>query len=100
MLSSAVLDCDETRFVCARYAFLKRHWPLLLSFAEGIRDPFLRDESQLYVAAALIAQGVFHEALNVLAPLPQALGDEAGFQGSSPICAVGRTRSSAGPRKP
>ncbi|WP_329095797.1 AAA family ATPase [Streptomyces sp. NBC_01439] len=81
MLSHAVLDCDETRFVCARYAFLKRDWPLLLTFAEGIRNSFLRDESQLYVAAGLIAQGVSHEALNVLRPLPQALGDNAGFLG-------------------
>ncbi|MFB6809479.1 AAA family ATPase [Streptomyces sp. NPDC056387] len=81
MLSQAVLDCDETRFVCARYAVLKKDWPLLLTFAEGIRDSFLRDESQLCVAASLIAQGVSHEALNVLDPLPQALGDNAGFLG-------------------
>ncbi|MFD8143272.1 AAA family ATPase [Streptomyces sp. NPDC059708] len=81
VLSQAVLDCDETRFVCARYAFLRKDWPRLPSFAEGIRSSFLRDESQLYVAAGLMAQGVFHEALNVLAPLPQALGDELGFLG-------------------
>ncbi|WP_345543402.1 AAA family ATPase [Streptomyces chitinivorans] len=81
MLSQAVLDCDETRFVCARYAVLKKNWPLLLTFAEGIRDPFLRDESQLYVAAGLIAQGVSHEALNVLNPLPQVLAENAGFLG-------------------
>ncbi|MEY2275590.1 AAA family ATPase [Streptomyces sp. BF23-19] len=83
MLSQAMLDCDETRFVCARYAVLKRDWPLLLTFAEGIRESFLRDESQLYVAASLIAQGVSHEALNVLKPLPQALGDSAGFLGEA-----------------
>ncbi|WP_331732484.1 AAA family ATPase (plasmid) [Streptomyces avidinii] len=83
MLSHAMLDCDETRFVCARYAVLKRDWPLLLTFAEGIRESFLRDESQLYVAAGLIAQGVSHEALNVLKPLPQALGDSAGFLGEA-----------------
>ncbi|MGW2791976.1 AAA family ATPase [Streptomyces sp. NPDC001251] len=81
MLSHAMLDCDETRFVCARYAVLKKDWPLLLTFAEGIRDSFLRDESQLCVAASLIAQGVSHEALNVLSPLPQALADNAGFLG-------------------
>ncbi|MFD3945094.1 AAA family ATPase [Streptomyces sp. NPDC058579] len=81
MLAHAVLDCDETRFVCARYALLAKRWPLLLSFAEGIRDPHLRDESQLYVAAGLIAQGVCHEALNVLDPLPQALANDAGFLG-------------------
>ncbi|MFJ8162191.1 AAA family ATPase [Streptomyces sp. NPDC096136] len=81
MLSHAVLDCDETRFVCARYAALKKDWPLLLTFAEGIRESLLRDESQLYVAAGLIAQGVSHEALNVLDPLPQALGDDAAFLG-------------------
>ncbi|WP_405612854.1 AAA family ATPase [Streptomyces sp. NBC_01508] len=83
MLSHAVLDCDETRFVCARYAVLKKDWPLLLTFAEGIRDSFLRDESQLCVAASLIAQGVYHEALNVLNPLPQALADNAGFLGET-----------------
>ncbi|MFD5181501.1 AAA family ATPase [Streptomyces sp. NPDC058372] len=81
MLSHAVLDCDETRFVCARYAALKKDWPLLLTFAEGTRDSFLRDESQLWVAASLIAQGVSHEALNVLSPLPQALADNAGYLG-------------------
>ncbi|MFI8345161.1 tetratricopeptide repeat protein [Streptomyces sp. NPDC085639] len=81
MLSHAVLDCDETRFVCARYAVLKKDWPLLLTFAAGIRDSLLRDESQLCVAAGLIAQGVSHEALNVLNPLPLALGDNAGFLG-------------------
>jgi type VII secretion ATPase EccA len=83
MLSGAVLDCDETRFVCARYATLKKDWPLLLTFAEGFRDSFLRDESQLWVAASLIAQGVSHEALNVLNPLPQALADNAGFLGET-----------------
>lgn len=83
MLSHAVLDCDETRFVCARYAVLKKDWPLLLTFAEGIRDSFLRDESQLYVAASLIAQGVSHEALNVLKPLPRALADNAHFLGEA-----------------
>ncbi|MET9604643.1 AAA family ATPase [Streptomyces sp. NPDC006512] len=81
MLSSAVLDCDETRFVLARYAFTKRDWPLLLRFAQGIGDAFLLDESQLYVAAGLVAQGVCHEALNVLHPLPHALRDNAGFLG-------------------
>lgn len=79
VLSSAMLDCDETRFVCTRYAFLKRDWPLVLAFAEGIGDSFLRDESQLYVASALVAQQVHHEALNVLAPLPLALGEQTEF---------------------
>ncbi|MFD9405795.1 AAA family ATPase [Streptomyces sp. NPDC059989] len=81
MLSSAMLDCDETRFVCTRYAFLKKDWALVLRFAEGIGDPFLRDESQLYVASALVLQEVFHEALNVLKPLPHALASETGFLG-------------------
>ncbi|MGW2668139.1 AAA family ATPase [Streptomyces sp. NPDC001272] len=81
MLSHAVLDCDETRFVCTRYAALKNDWPLVLTFAEGIRDSFLRDESQFYVAAALIAQGVNHEALNVLDTLPRALGEDGAFLG-------------------
>lgn len=72
-LSVAVLDCDETRFVCARYALLKNDWPLVLTFARGIQDPFLRDESQLFVGMALVEQQVFHEALNVLAQLPGRL---------------------------
>lgn len=81
MLAQAKLDCDQISFVCARYAGLKQDWPLLLRSAEGIRDPFLRDEAQLKVASSLIAQGVHHEALNVLEPLPLALADSAGFRG-------------------
>ncbi|MFI6963016.1 AAA family ATPase [Streptomyces sp. NPDC050255] len=72
-LSTAQLDCDETRFVCTRYAFAKEDWALVLRFATGIGDAFLYDEAQLYVGAALFAQGVYHEALNVLAPLPRKL---------------------------
>ncbi|MCX4820476.1 AAA family ATPase [Streptomyces sp. NBC_01142] len=73
-LSEALLDCDETRFVCTRYAFLKNDWPLVLNFARGITgDGFLRDEAQLYVGIALIQQNVHHEALSALAPLPLAL---------------------------
>lgn len=72
-LSTAQLDCDETRFVCTRYAFVKEDWALVLRFATGIGDAFLYDEAQLYVGAALFAQGVYHEALNVLAPLPRKL---------------------------
>ncbi|MEV7399798.1 AAA family ATPase [Streptomyces sp. NPDC091267] len=72
-LSTAQLDCDETRFVCTRYAFLKEDWALVLRFATGIGDAFLYDEAQLYVGASLFAQGVYHEALNVLAPLPGKL---------------------------
>ncbi|MER7722974.1 AAA family ATPase [Streptomyces sp. NPDC096323] len=75
-LKTAQLDCDETRFVCTRYAFVKEDWALVLRFATGIGDAFLYDEAQLYVGAALFAQGVYHEALNVLAPLPRKL--EAG----------------------
>ncbi|MFI6864181.1 AAA family ATPase [Streptomyces sp. NPDC050421] len=72
-LATAQLDCDETRFVCTRYAFVKEDWALVLRFATGIGDAFLYDEAQLYVGAALFAQGVYHEALNVLAPLPRKL---------------------------
>ncbi|MGW2178285.1 AAA family ATPase [Streptomyces sp. NPDC001732] len=75
-LSTAQLDCDETRFVCTRYAFLKEDWSLVLRFAPGIQDAFLYDEAQLYVGASLFAQGVCHESLNVLAELPRKL--EAG----------------------
>ncbi|MFJ8333356.1 AAA family ATPase [Streptomyces sp. NPDC094437] len=80
-LAEARLDCDETRFICTRYAFLKKDWPLVLRFSQNISDGFLRDESQLYVASALVAQRVFHEALNALAPLPQKLGREGHFEG-------------------
>ncbi|MGI5352453.1 AAA family ATPase [Streptomyces sp. CA-250714] len=80
-LSTAYLDCDETRFACTRYAFLGQDWPLVLNFSRNITDRFFRDESQLYVARALIEQHVFHEALNALAPLPQALGKESRFDG-------------------
>ncbi|WP_326740102.1 AAA family ATPase [Streptomyces sp. NBC_01022] len=72
-LSTAQLDCDETRFVCTRYAFVKEDWTLVHTFATGIGDPFLYDEAQLYVGAALFAQGVYHESLNALTPLPQKL---------------------------
>ncbi|MEU1470441.1 AAA family ATPase [Streptomyces sp. NPDC005761] len=72
-LATAQLDCDETKFVCTRYAFVKEDWALVLRFATGIGDAFLQDEAQLYVGAALFAQGVHHEALNVLAPLPRKL---------------------------
>ncbi|WNI21232.1 AAA family ATPase [Streptomyces sp. ITFR-16] len=75
-LSTAQLDCDETRFVCTRYAFVKEDWALVLRFATGIGDAFLYDEAQLYVGASLFAQGVYHEAVNVLTPLPRKL--EAG----------------------
>jgi type VII secretion ATPase EccA len=80
-LSAAYLDCDETRFICTRYAFLKQDWPLVLSFSRSITDGFLRDEAQLYVARALVEQGVHHEALNVLAPLPQRFDVESRFDG-------------------
>lgn len=78
-LSTAQLDCDETRFVCTRYAFLREDWALVLRFAPGIRDAFLHDEAQLYVGAALFAQGVCHEALNVLGELPRKLESGSRF---------------------
>ncbi|MFD4263771.1 AAA family ATPase [Streptomyces sp. NPDC058534] len=80
-LETAVLDCDETRFICTRYAFLKRDWPLVLTFSRSITDGFLREEAQLYVARALVEQGVHHEALNVLAPLPLKFDAESRFDG-------------------
>ncbi|MEU5092071.1 AAA family ATPase [Streptomyces sp. NPDC021356] len=78
-LETAQLDCDETRFVCARYAFLKQEWPLVLTFAREITDPFLQDESQLYAGRALVEQGVHQEALNVLEPLPGRIGKGTKF---------------------
>ncbi|WP_378739067.1 AAA family ATPase [Nocardia brasiliensis] len=80
VMSNAKLDSDQTRFLFARYAFLKRDWALVLKSAHGIDDAFLRDESQLYVALALILEGVLHEALDVLTPLPHALNNHPRFQ--------------------
>lgn len=80
-LDKAYLDCDETRFAVTRYAFLKQDWPLVLNFSRHITDKFLRDESELYVARALAEQHVFHEALNALAPIPQALERKGRFDG-------------------
>jgi tetratricopeptide (TPR) repeat protein len=80
LLATAVADCDETRFVCARHAFLTKNWPALFVVADGIQDAFLRDESQLYVIVGLIVQGMHLEALRVAGTLPRALGDERRFR--------------------
>ncbi|WP_241847596.1 AAA family ATPase [Streptomyces sp. CB02009] len=80
-LLTAVLDCDETRFLCTRYAYLKQNWPLVLEYSRGIAAPFLRDEAQLYVGYALARQRVFHEVLNTVAPLPRVLGRGGRFDG-------------------
>ncbi|MFF8508238.1 AAA family ATPase [Streptomyces sp. NPDC015492] len=80
-LLTAVLDCDETRFLCTRYAYLKQNWPLVLEFSRGIEASFLRDEAQLYVGYALARQGVFHEVLRTMAPLPHALERGGRFDG-------------------
>ncbi|MGW2300214.1 AAA family ATPase [Streptomyces sp. NPDC001809] len=80
-LLTAVLDCDETRFLCTRYAYLKQNWPLVLEFSRGIGASFLRDEAQLYVGYALARQGVFHEVLRTMAPLPHALERGGRFDG-------------------
>ncbi|WP_369211859.1 tetratricopeptide repeat protein, partial [Streptomyces flavofungini] len=78
-LSTAVPDCDETRFILTRYAFLRNDWPLVLEHSRGITDGFLLDEAQLYTGIALWKQGVNHEALRVLGTVPQELGAESGF---------------------
>ncbi|WP_245699886.1 AAA family ATPase [Streptomyces roseifaciens] len=65
-LAEAELDCDETRFVATRHAYLSEDWDWVLSCSTGIDDPMLSAEAQLYVAQALIAQKVWHEALNTL----------------------------------
>ncbi|WP_329283048.1 AAA family ATPase [Streptomyces sp. NBC_00691] len=80
-LLTAVLDCDETRFLCTRYAYLKQNWPLVLEYSRGIEAPFLREEAQLYVGYALARQRVFHEVLHTLAPLPRVLGRGGRFDG-------------------
>ncbi|WP_449344961.1 AAA family ATPase [Streptomyces narbonensis] len=73
-LLTAVLDCDETRFICTRFAFLKQNWPLVLQYSRGISDRFLNEEAQLYAGHALVRQHVFHQALSTVAPLPLAMG--------------------------
>lgn len=97
-LSTAQLDCDETRFVCTRYAFVKEDWSLVLRFATGIGDAFLYDEAQLYVGAALFAQGVHHEALNVLAPLPRKLETGSRFDAETKYF-MGRSLEELGRRE-
>ncbi|MER5961180.1 AAA family ATPase [Streptomyces sp. NPDC002057] len=72
-LLTALLDCDETRFLCTRYAFLKKNWPLVLEYSRGIGDTFLSDEALLYVGYALADQHIFHEVLSTVAPLPRSL---------------------------
>ncbi|MEV6056827.1 hypothetical protein [Streptomyces sp. NPDC052107] len=70
-------------------------WPLLLACAEGIRDSFLRDESQLSISAGLIAQNACLEALNVLDRLPHAITDVPGSLGE--LCILrGRTYDGLG----
>ncbi|MCM2410504.1 hypothetical protein [Streptomyces sp. RKAG290] len=98
-LSTAQLDCDETRFVCTRYAFLKEDWALVLRFATGIGDAFLYDEAQLYVGASLFAQGVYHEALNVLALSPESWRRGAGSTPRPSTSRGGRWRNWAGRRR-
>ncbi|MFE7546547.1 hypothetical protein [Streptomyces gardneri] len=73
-LLTAVLDCDETRFLCTRFAFLKQNWPLVLDYSRGISDRFLNEEAQLYAGHALVRQHVFHQALNTVSLLPRAMG--------------------------
>ncbi|WP_285564294.1 AAA family ATPase [Streptomyces sp. RTGN2] len=97
-LSTAQLDCDETRFVCTRYAFVKEDWALVLRFATGIGDAFLYDEAQLYVGASLFAQGVYHEALSVLTPLPKKLETGSRFDAEIKYF-MGRSLEELGQRK-
>ncbi|MFF7727077.1 AAA family ATPase [Streptomyces sp. NPDC008001] len=70
-LAGAALDCDEIRFVATRLAHLSEDWDWVLSASTGIGEPLLRAEAQLYVAQALIAQKVWHEALNTLGRLTE-----------------------------
>lgn len=78
-LAPAPLDRDTTRFLTTRYALLRQDWTMILRTAHGISDPFLREESQLCVALALICQDVCYEALEVLEPLPDVLADNRHF---------------------
>ncbi|MFJ2056734.1 hypothetical protein ACIOMM_12380 [Streptomyces sp. NPDC087908] len=96
-LLTAVLDCDETRFLCTRYAYLKQNWPLVLEFSRGIEASFLRDEAQLYVGYALARQGVFHEVLRAMAPLPPRAGAGRTVRRRGRVPPRARAR---GPRRP
>lgn len=80
-LAQARLDREETRFLVGRCALLRKDWSTVLVVAEPIRDRFLREESQLWVAVALINRKVFGEALEVLRPLPVLLGAHRKFLG-------------------
>lgn len=74
-------DSDEMRFICVRWALFAHEWTKLLRFAQGIKDPFLHEEAQLYVACALIIQHVPEEALNVLSGFPRKLKDNPDADG-------------------
>ncbi|AKG44735.1 ATPase AAA [Streptomyces xiamenensis] len=79
-LGQAYLDCDETRFLCTRCAYLRQEWRGVLSLSGGIEDAFLRDEAHMYTGVALVHLEIFHEALRTLAPLPQRLESGGHFE--------------------
>ncbi|WOX22075.1 AAA family ATPase [Streptomyces solicathayae] len=81
VLMSAHRDCDETRFLYCRFAFLKKDWPRVLEWSRDISDGFQNDEARLYVAYALVHDHMFHEVLNTLSGLPRSMRKGARFEG-------------------
>ncbi|MEV0712866.1 AAA family ATPase [Nocardia aurea] len=77
---------EEVRFLRTRHAFLRKDWRLVLKSAHGINDRYMADESQLYVAMALIQQGVCAEAMQVLTPLPRIMTAVPNFVGELHFC--------------
>ncbi|WKU48895.1 AAA family ATPase [Streptomyces sp. VNUA116] len=79
-MAEAEPDCDGTRFLTTRYAYLSEEWNWVLSSSTDIEDPLLVAEAQLYAAQALIAQKVWHEALNTLTWLSEEMEVNSDFE--------------------
>ncbi|WP_424888852.1 AAA family ATPase [Streptomyces sp. XH2] len=79
-LADAELDCDGMRFLATRYAYLSEEWNWVLSSSTEVEEPLLMAEAQLYAAQALIAQKVWHEALNTLAWLSEKADVNSHFE--------------------
>ncbi|MGK5532195.1 AAA family ATPase [Streptomyces sp. URMC 129] len=79
-LATARLDCDETRFLAVRCAYMRQDWATVATVARGIQhEMFLRDEADLYVAVALFRQEVHHEAVQILSAVPREFAPESEF---------------------
>jgi len=91
---------DRIRFLRARYFFNRSGWEQVLNAAQGIEDPLLRDEAQLYVAQSLLHLEHPAEALNVAEGLPTVIVDavydaHVAFVRGSALGALGKAEESA-----